>query len=462
MKRFMLFSFLIGLSAQFCGAQIRITSANIDTWIKSNLAGQGVVVGNISHHGSPISQATFTSTGNVLQLQRGLVLSSGNVFNISGFNNSYNQSTALGNMSEPETDEQLSKLLKERLYDISYVEFDFVPMANSIQFNYQFGSDEYPEYVGSAFNDIFAFFISDGTSSRNIAIVPGKAIPVSINTINSKSDFIYYIDNNPFSQVTIKRQAIAAGKKVQRSFFGSIWHGIKKIFSASADEGMDRTEILPDQSLAKKLDPALYRNLKYDGITKKLTAQAYVEPYKKYHLKIVIADVSDNIYDSGVFVEDHSLTAKRDSLQPGFVPYPEFSGIIDPNLLLQGKKLEDILPDSVQLRDAVIYFDFDKSEILSSEIGKINMALTVFDRIKTKYNMYISGHTDSLGSLEYNYALSKRRNQAVIDAFQKLHPDNIPFGIIEKAYLVPAAENNSDNGRKLNRRVEITFKRIKQ
>jgi len=77
---------------------------------------------------------------------------------------------------------------------------------------------------------------------------------------------------------------------------------------------------------------------------KKLVAQSYVTPYKKYHLKIVIADVADNIYDSGVFIEDRSLTSKKDVQQPGFVDYPDLSKVIDPNLILQGKTLEEILP----------------------------------------------------------------------------------------------------------------------
>ena len=39
-------------------------------------------------------------------------------------------------------------------------EFDFHAGGDSISFNYVFGSDEYPAYVNTQYNDIFAFFLS--------------------------------------------------------------------------------------------------------------------------------------------------------------------------------------------------------------------------------------------------------------------------------------------------------------
>lgn len=67
------------------------------------------------------------------------------------------------------------------------MEFDFVPATDNISFNYVFGSEEYPEYVCSQFNDVFAFFISGPgiVGLQNIAIVQGTAnMPVAINSVN--------------------------------------------------------------------------------------------------------------------------------------------------------------------------------------------------------------------------------------------------------------------------------------
>jgi outer membrane protein OmpA-like peptidoglycan-associated protein len=480
-------------------AQIRLSSINVDDWIKKNFSGQGVVIGNISHKGYPLSILSFTSSPNILQVPKGLILSSGNSFNVAGYNNSHNQSSTFTDVSVPASDPDLSKMIKEKLYDICSIEFDFVPMDNSIQFNYQFGSDEYPEYVDSPYNDIFAFIVSDESTSQNIAMVPGAGVPVSINTVNFKTNQDHFIDNNLYKQVVIKRQDPV--KSTYRGTLpGRVLRGITSIFGDPNYGGnADRVVIAPDPELLKTLDANLYRNLRYDGITKKLVAQIYVTPYKKYHLKIVIADVSDNIYDSGVFIEDRSLTSRKDVNQPDFKDYPDLSKVIDPNLILQGKKLEEIIPESYKellpqaapplesvlkvapaaspapgtevspapaskdismpaLENAVIYFDFDKSTISDSEMSKLKEAMARFQKLRGHYTFRITGHTDSIGSMEYNVALSRRRNEAVIKAIsQILGRRHLPAQA--KSFTEPAAENNTDSGRQKNRRVEIIFER---
>ncbi|MES2875479.1 MAG: OmpA family protein [Bacteroidota bacterium] len=499
MKKALLLMLVMFISGQLSNAQIRLSSINVDEWIKKNFSGQGVVIGNISHKGYPLSILSFTSSPNVLQVPKGLILSSGNSYNVAGYNNSHNQSSTFSDVAVPELDKDLSAMIREKLYDICSIEFDFVPMDNSIQFNYQFGSDEYPEYVDSPYNDIFAFIVSDETSSKNIALVPTTHVPVSINTVNFKTNQDYFIDNNLYKQVIIKRQ-----DPVKSTFRGTlpgrILRAIASIFGSPNYAGnADRVVIAPDPELLKTMNQNLYRNLRYDGITKKMVAQMYVTPYKKYHLKIVLADVSDNIYDSGVFIEDRSLTSTKDVNQPAFKDYPDLSKVVDPNLILQGKKLEDIIPEAYKnpvpatiesrpptvsvpvtaapvqrapviaepsaaprsvpvLENVVIYFDFDKSDIASTEMIKLRDAMAKYQDLKEFYTFRITGHTDSIGSMSYNVALSKRRNQTVIRAVnQILGIRNVPAQ--HKSFTEPAAENSTDRGRQANRRVEIIFTR---
>jgi outer membrane protein OmpA-like peptidoglycan-associated protein len=407
-------------------AQIRVSRVDVNKWIRDNFSGQGVVIGNVKFHGNVLSMGAFTSSANVLELQKGLVLSTGSAFSVAGLNNKYNQTNAFG---DAERDQDLNKLVKPNLYDVSMIEFDFVPIQNSLQFNYQFGSEEYPEYVGSTYNDVFAFFVSDDSTTRNIALIPGKNEPVSINTVNHQANQEFFIDNN----------------------------GIKRIFSSRPEEDSESGHIRTDPALVKKAKPGLYRFLQFDGITKKLVAQTYVVPYKKYHFKIIVADVADNIYDSGVFVQDKSFTAKRDTSQPNFIDYPDLSRLIDAKQILAGKKLEDLLPDTVYMDNAKIYFEFDKYDIPPSEISKLKGIAAIYDRIKNNYTMRVAGHTDSIGNLEYNMDLSRKRNQSVIDAFQKLRTIDIPIEITEDAFLKPEAKNDTDEGRMKNRRVEIFF-----
>jgi len=49
--------------------------------------------------------------------------------------------------------------------------------------------------------------------------------------------------------------------------------------------------------------------IEYDGFTTVLTALAVVTPCQTYHLKIVITDAGDPAYDSGVFLEEGSMSA---------------------------------------------------------------------------------------------------------------------------------------------------------
>jgi len=451
---------LILLTSGASEAQIRTNRTDVQTWVRDNFASGGVVIGDIKFSGNRISAASFT-TDNVLALRRGLILSTGSAYAVGGLNNRYNQSFSFGRQGGSEKDKDLEKILKEALYDISLVEFDFVPYDNSLEFNYQFGSEEYPEYVGSPYNDIFAFFISDADSSRNIARIPGTEVPVSINTVNHKSNTGFFIDNNVFSNVSTKRQApVLTEEKRKEKFVPRVWAGIKRFFGSSGEEAESaRTYIGVNRELVKKADPVLYRNLQYDGITKKLTAQAYVTPYKKYHLKIVIADVSDNIYDSGVFIEEKSFISRKDITQPGFVDYPDFKTVIDPKQILSGKKLEELLPDSISMEDAVVYFDFDKSDIKAPELNKIRKIAALYQQVKNSYAIQLSGHTDSIGNLEYNMALSDRRNRAVIESFGNiLGPEVIP-ATASRAFLQPVAANITDEGRSRNRRVEIKLVR---
>ena len=72
------------------------------------------------------------------------------------------------------------------------------------------------------------------------------------------------------------------------------------------------------------------------------------------------------------------------------------------------------------------------------------------------YIVVVDGNTDSTGSAEYNYALSKKRADTVIQYLAEAH--NIPA---HKIYVIglgkdkPAAENKTAKGRAENRRVDV-------
>lgn len=69
----------------------------------------------------------------------------------------------------------------------------------------------------------------------------------------------------------------------------------------------------------------------------------------------------------------------------------------------------------------------------------------------------IEGHTDSVGSDDYNLGLSQRRAQSVADALSSrgISSDRVQTKGLGKAY--PVASNDTQAGRQQNRRVEIVF-----
>jgi len=102
-----------------------------------------------------------------------------------------------------------------------------------------------------------------------------------------------------------------------------------------------------------------------------------------------------------------------------------------------------------------IYFDFDRADIKPEsepalrEIGKLL-------RERPDLKVHVVGHTDNIGGLDYNIDLSRKRAEAVVSALTSQH--GIARDRLHSAGvgpLAPAATNTTEEGRALNRRVEL-------
>jgi outer membrane protein OmpA-like peptidoglycan-associated protein len=104
-----------------------------------------------------------------------------------------------------------------------------------------------------------------------------------------------------------------------------------------------------------------------------------------------------------------------------------------------------------------ILFDVDSDVIdKSSEHIIDNLA-----RVLRKYEgtlVEVSGHTDNTGSEEYNEKLSKRRAAAVARYSVKQGVSPLRFRIQGYGEVLPIASNMTDEGRSMNRRVEVSIK----
>lgn len=109
---------------------------------------------------------------------------------------------------------------------------------------------------------------------------------------------------------------------------------------------------------------------------------------------------------------------------------------------------------TVKMPDHLL-FDFDKSN-LKSEAKQILEELT---RTLTEYKqatVKINGHTDNIGSQQYNRSLSEKRATAVKSYLQKKQElRHIQFSAEGYGDTKPIASNQTEDGRQKNRRVEI-------
>ena len=102
-----------------------------------------------------------------------------------------------------------------------------------------------------------------------------------------------------------------------------------------------------------------------------------------------------------------------------------------------------------------VYFEYDKSNILNVEKAKIDKLVKLLKENDT-YKVNLTGNTDSKGTEEYNMKLSQRRIDSVVKAItnNRVKANRI---FKEKALgeTKPAATNDTEEGRALNRRVEF-------
>ncbi|HEX6334148.1 MAG TPA: choice-of-anchor L domain-containing protein [Flavisolibacter sp.] len=248
--------------------QLQVTPVSNAQTLVQKLVGEGVTVMNATFSGASLSSGTFKNLGgNILGIDSGLVFSSGRVqtagasYGLNGFGSNH-ASTDMGTLGDPQLDALTNGQFTQ---DAVILEFDFVPLGDTIKFNYVFSSEEYPDFNCTNYNDVFAFFISGPgiAGVRNIALVPGTNIPVAINSINN---------------------GVPAGSISNCTNMGPGSPFVQYYITNSGST-----------------------TITHNGHTNVLTAMSPVQPCQVYHLKIAIADASDGIYDSGVFLEAKSL-----------------------------------------------------------------------------------------------------------------------------------------------------------
>lgn len=250
---------LLVSNANPSGCPLTVISGGTAKQIAESLLGPGVTVSNATINCTSNAYGIFSGGLANLGLSSGIVLTSGSAIDLIGPNSSPAQTT--DNLMPGDSD--LTVLTTSETFDACYIAFDFVPTCDSIAFDYVFGSEEYPEFVNSPFNDVFAFFISGPgiIGTQNMALVPGALIPIEVNNVNDG-----YSDTCT---------SVLPGPCMNCQYYVNNCEGT---------------------------------TLQYDGYTTTLAATAKVQSGQTYHLKIAIADAGDPVLDSGVMLESNSLS----------------------------------------------------------------------------------------------------------------------------------------------------------
>jgi outer membrane protein OmpA-like peptidoglycan-associated protein len=107
------------------------------------------------------------------------------------------------------------------------------------------------------------------------------------------------------------------------------------------------------------------------------------------------------------------------------------------------------------LADVSVTFGFDKATLTKDDLAQLDQFAGQLNSAKG-YILEVTGGTDSTGSAEYNYGLSNRRADAVVQYLASKYA--VPahrFYLIGIGKDKEVAPNNTADGRKKNRRVEI-------
>jgi len=360
----------------------------------------GITILKTHFQANPNSIASYVSASDKLPIQSGIILSTGMV-SWAGYPN---DSPSSGCAMFTSGDKRLEKIAGARTSDAAILEIEFVANTDEVSFEYFFASEEYPEYVNKGVNDVFAFFIEGPgyDTLYNIAKLPTTGEPITVDHVNAERNSEFYIEN--------KR-----------------WRGF------SIDD--------PGTSLASVFQ--------FDGMTTVLEAKAKIQPYATYKLTMAIADVGDNIYDSGVFIKAHSLKSEG-KLQP---LAPHLKSEIEKRMHLIGANRIRVTGDTVGF-DKTVHFDFNSYEILSEDTTSLNAVadlLTIFFDAR----LLLIGHTDDVGSDEYNMDLSRMRARSVAN-YLNLHGIENERIITEgRGKRQPVTREQTDAARRKNRRVEF-------
>ena len=204
----------------------------------------------------------FEANGSSWPFENGLIMTSGDVANAAGPESGVLVDGTYAWPGDGDLEAFIPGLNAGDTNNASIIEFEFVPVSNSMSFDFIFAAEEYGTFQ-CTFTDAFAFLLTDSSgNTTNLAIVPGTDDPVSVLTVRDD-------------------QYNGSCESVNAEWFANYY----------GPGGL----------------PPLTSPTNFIGHTEVMTATATVIPNEVYTIKLVVADDGDTIYDSAVFIDGGSF-----------------------------------------------------------------------------------------------------------------------------------------------------------
>ena len=234
-----------------------------DVLINSECASVSNIISSTgTDFGSVNGMGYFFGDGMSFPFQEGIILSSGTANSAEGPEVGIQSNGSFAWPGDADLENAIG-LPPGRTNNATFIQFDFVPLADNISFNFVFASEEYGTFQ-CTFTDAFAFLLTNNDTgvTTNIALVPGTTDVVSV--LNVRDDA--FNGNCP---------------SVNPEFFDSFY--------------------------GPGGQPAIDAPIDFLGYTVSMVAQSAVVPNTSYTIKLVIADDQDTAYDAAVFLEAGSF-----------------------------------------------------------------------------------------------------------------------------------------------------------
>jgi len=216
------------------------------------------------------SDEFLTGVDSGLEINAGVALTTGDFLDWNAGDNTEGISTLWNSAGDQELEDRVAG---NNTNDAAVLEFDVFCANGQLEMEYQFGSDEYDEFVfdtaqSGCYNDAFMLTID----SKVVSLVPDCSDIVAVNSVHPLIP----------ANISCTDEDLAAVN--------------------------DHLYLDDDLDIDPKVAPANQTvQVEYDGMTIRLRIHAFVTPNTSHRIKLVIADVEDAAWDSALFIKEGSI-----------------------------------------------------------------------------------------------------------------------------------------------------------